>query len=271
MTLKNLAGKITFSRLLPWILLVAVLLAFGYCGNKYRNDVTAWKTQRQWYDSVVLDQARATKQANEQAFDYRNNAQVAAAATRRAQDSSNRLKREVRELGARLRLLAGIADAVPDTVATGTIWTQDNRVYWVKTDTGVVRLDPECCRLGALLANKSDSLIAADSVKDVAFNTQLSIATGMIDAQAGLLQDATKRFNRLDSLYQAAASQAKPRAKILLGVSGGVSPGFAWAGIAGALQTRKGVQYQVHVGPANTRGMYWGGGILKTISLRKKR
>jgi len=267
---------LTFSRLLPWILLVAVLLAFGYCGNQYRNDMTAWKARQADYDSLLTESKAAAREATEQAFDYHNNAQVAADATRRAQDSSNRLKREVRELGARVRLLAGIADAVPDTpyftkTPVGTTWTQDNRVWFVVTDTGVVRLDPECCRLGALLANKSDSLIAADSVKDVAFNAQLSLATGMIDAQAGLLQDATKRFNHLDVLYQEAAWASKPRAKILLGLSGGASPGFAWAGIAGALQTRKGVQYQVHAGPANTGGMYYGATLLKTISLRKRR
>lgn len=235
---------ISFPRLLPWLLLIAALILLGYCGRQnhnYRQDAELARQLRQQEDSDRIKQSTLS-------WEYKVQRDADSTALVRAQDSSNRLKADVRSLIAQVR-------------QKRSIYVPVNNQGFLDTS----RVD--CCPLAFKLADKADSVLRADSTKDMAFNQQLTHAAGMIDAQAALLTDAHTRFNRLDSLYQ---SLPRPRLKILAGVAGGVTPVFKWVGASAGVLTVKGMQVYGQYGVVDGGGVYYGLGVMRVISLKRK-
>lgn len=231
---------------LCWVAgIIALLILLKHCGNRGISTVQALT------DSLRIRDKAARDTANLHQFRYSLDSAHAATATKQAQDSSASAWATAGRLQQQIRALMGRKTA-PTAAA----------------DHGYVDTASPCCPVALQLADQVDTLRVRDSTKDAAFNTQLTIASNMVNAQSVLLDEAHDRFNRLDSVYMAREEANRPRGSVWLGVKGAVGPVNS-AGIYTKYQ-KKNKEYGVGVSVQPT-GIVYEGMIGIKISFRKKR
>lgn len=238
---------ITFERVIFGVILITALIFLKRCGG----DLDTYKERIRLSDSLRNSAENAAIDQHRQKWEYQNDAQVAESRTKVAikqRDSIQRIviqhSRQIRDLNALFR----------------EPWPVDT-----------ARIGTECCSLAVQLAEQYESLQLVDSLKDGAYMSQIDLATVRIDTLQNQLDRSDRRFWAMDSLNRVVVRGSKVRAKIALGVAGGVTPGISWAGGSVMYSGPGGTSIGADVGLSNAGGMYYGGRVLRVISLRKKR
>jgi hypothetical protein len=242
------------SQLIPWLIIIALLISLGYCGNRLDNETAARKRDNELAAKTNADQAAEIEKRKAWELRYHEQAakqqDIAQQAAKKA-DSISKVARvqsqEIRQLYAEL--------GQP----------------WPETDTASLALRAKrCCSLAVQREEEYTALAVADSIKDHAYLEQIDLAIQRGDTLSAALDRSYRNYQVLDSLRRIASKASKPRAKISAGVAGGFAPGFGWGGVSLQYSGPGGTHYGLEAGPS-TGGMYYGGRVLRTISLRKKR
>lgn len=240
----KLLKHLTLERTIFIALLIAALILLKRCGkdrDAYQQQAAHLRQEAQADDSAQL---RQEWQYSNDTATYRSEARQQAKKADSIQKITRNLNSEIRQLYAEL----------------GRPWPVDT-----------VRIGTECCKKAVELVEENESLRLVDSLKDGAYLAQIDLATVRIDTLQNQLDRSDLRFWVMDSLNRVVVRQGKARAKIALGVAGGFTPGFGWAGGSVMYSGPGGTSIGADVGLSNAGGMYYGGRVLKTISLRKKR
>jgi len=237
--------KPTFRDALWLAAVIALLIMLKHCGNQGAS------TAKLLTDSLRQAERSARDTQAIQAFEYWNNMQMARFATKQAQDSSRTAWMKVSILIGQVRQKQAVLRVL------------------VPSDTGRSEIVASCCDLAGQLADQVESLQAIDSLKDAGFNQQLTMATGMVDAQTKLLNEAHDRYDRLDSTYLEQEAAAKPRASFWGGVETQIGP-ISSAGLYLRYETPKGKEYGL-AGGRQQVGWYMGVKVgLRLFGGRKK-
>lgn len=226
------------------VLLIAALILLRKCGKdrdiyREQSDYLRWEAQQD--DSARLRQE----------WQYSNDTATYRSEARQQAKKADSIQRITRTQSAEIRALYR---------ELGQPWS---------TDT--VRIGTECCSLAVQMVEQYESLLLVDSLKDGAYLAQIDLATVRIDTLQNQLDRSDRRFWVMDSLNRVVMRQGKMRAKIAMGVAGGVTPGFGWAGGSVMYSGPGGTSIGADVGLSNAGGMYYGGRVLRVISFRKKR
>lgn len=238
---------ITFERVIFIVLLIAALILLRKCGK----DRDAYREHIAIADSLRTAAEQDRKNAATQAWEYQNNAAMHQYEAREQAKRADSIQRITRTQSAEIRALYR---------ELGAPWPVDT-----------ARIGTECCSLAVQLAEQYESLQLVDSLKDGAYMSQIDLATVRIDTLQNQLNRSDKRFWVMDSLNRVVMRGSKVRAKIALGVAGGVTPGISWAGGSVMYSGPGGTSIGADVGLSNAGGMYYGGRVLRVISFRKKR
>lgn len=228
---------LTLERMIWLAAIIALLILLNHCGN------TGAATADRLTDSLRVAEKRAHDTANLRQFRYGLDSARYAQAVSKARDSSIKAWDSAKHLQARIRALVGRKTAPDDDIGSG------GNVPVVK--------DSMCCVIASALADQVDTLHLRDSLKDKAFNEQLTLASGMVNAQAQLLQESHDRFNQLDSVYIAREEANRPRGSVWLGAKGAVGP-VGSAGVYGKYMTPRGKAYGLGVSRQPTGFVYEG-------------
>lgn len=241
---------ITTERIFWLCALIALLILLGYCDNRRQTDQRINQERLRLADSLRAAQVQTMREQHTRLYDYsvqldmhRFQAQQQAKKTDSIDKVARNQSAEIRQLYAEL----------------GKPWPVDT-----------VEIASKCCEVARGLADSYDALRVADSLKDGAYLAQIDLATVQVDSLAAALYGSDRRYHILDSLNRAALRMSKPRGRLLVGVSGGYSPGFSFAGPEIGYMGPGGILWKAGVGVTNG-GLLWHGGIQKTITLRKRR
>lgn len=225
------------------VAILAALILLHKCGNE-RNDYQHQADYLRW-EAERDDSARLRQE-----WQYRNDTATYRSEARQQAKRADSIQRITRTQGAEIRALYR---------ELGRPWPVDT-----------VRIGTECCSLAVQMADQYDALLLVDSLKDGAYLAQIDLATIRVDTLQNQLGRSDKRFWVMDSLNRVVMRKGKARPKIALGVAGGLTTGFGWAGGSVMYTGPGGTTLGADVGLSNG-GMYYGGRVLRTISFRKKR
>lgn len=235
--------KPTFRDFIWLAAVIALLILLKHCDNKHHT------TETDLVNYLRLTEKAARDSQAIRIFEYNNNMQVAAYQAKQAQDSSRAAWVAIGSLQAQIRLKRSVLRVL------------------VPSDAGYLDTVSSCCALAGQLADQVDVLKFADSLKDAAANEQLTLASGMVNAQGKLLDEAHKRYDRLDSTVLEMQAGAD-KGSVWFGAKTAIGP-VSSAGIYTKYQ-KKNKEYGIGVSVQPT-GIVYEGMIGIKISFRKKR
>jgi hypothetical protein len=149
------------SQLIPWLIIIALLISLGYCGNRLDNETAARKRDNELAAKTNADQAAEIEKRKAWELRYHEQAakqqDIAQQAAKKA-DSISKVARvqsqEIRQLYAEL--------GQP----------------WPETDTASLALRAKrCCSLAVQREEEYTALAVADSIKDHAYLEQIDLAS----------------------------------------------------------------------------------------------
>lgn len=246
---------LTLERTVFIVLLIAALILLKKCGkdrDTYRaqSDYLRWEAQQD-------DSARLLQE-----WQYQNDTATYRSEAREQAKKADSIGKVARgQIGEIRQLYALLREPWPENEV-------DTNAMRKLINSNVAR---SCCSTAVALSDSYESLLLVDSLKDGAYMSQIDLATVRIDTLQNQLNRSDRRFWVMDSLNRVVVRGSKVRAKIALGVAGGVTTGFGWAGGSVMYSGPGGTSIGVDVGLSNAGGMYYGARVLRVISFRKKR
>lgn len=194
----------SLSRLFRWLLLLALILLLAYCNNRGSKEREVLKARVALADSLRkaadIDRARIANDLSA----YQIAMDIRAGLALKADKKADSIQRVARQQTAEIRALYA---------ELGKPWPVDT-----------VQVASRCCEVAVKLADSFDSLQVADSLKDIAYMSQIDLSTYMVDTLNQALKREQRRYNMLDSLNRAYQRGAKLRGSLWGGLRAAVGP-----------------------------------------------
>lgn len=239
------------------ILIALIILLTQQCGktNALQADRDAMA------DSLANERIQAKKDRGVAQFEYANNLQAAQWRVGQAAHRADSLGQRLQSLSGRVKGFILDAQMARDMLPNDSMVTVSTRYI-----EAVDHMQDSCDEL----ADQYAALWAIDSAKDQAFNQQIDLMGAAVQDGNDRLDACERRYGILDSIYRVTSRQGKVRGKILAGVASDYTPGLGIVKAEAGYLAPNGVMYKVGYGLSRL-GPVYSGGLMKTISLRKKR